>query len=79
MYGKYELLDKANEKVYAYTRGEGADKVLVILNFSKEKIIWNLPAGLAVDEKPLLNNYTTFSANGPIALEPYQAIVVKVK
>ncbi len=79
VYGKYELLDKANEKVYAYTRGEGADKVLVILNFSKEKIIWNLPAGLAVDEKPLLNNYTTFSANGPIALEPYQAIVVKVK
>ena len=79
VYGKYELLDKANEKVYAYTRGEGADKVLVILNFSKEKITWDLPAGVTVDEKPLLNNYPIFSANGPIALEPYQAIVVKVK
>ena len=79
VYGKYELLDKANEKVYAYTRGEGADKVLVILNFSKEKITWDLPAGFALDEKPLLNNYPTFSANGPIVLEPYQAIVVKVK
>jgi len=79
VYGKYELLDKANEKVYAYTRGEGTEKVLVILNFSKDKVTWDLPAGLAVEEKPLLNNYPTFSANGPIALEPYQAIVVKVK
>ena len=38
VYGKYELLDKENPKVYAYTRGEGAEKVLVILNFSKDKI-----------------------------------------
>lgn len=79
VYGKYELLDKANEKVYAYTRGEGAEKVLVILNFSKDKLNWDLPAGLTVDGNPLLNNYQTFAANGSIALEPYQAIVVKVK
>ncbi len=79
VYGKYELLDKANEKIYAYTRSEGADKLLVILNFSKDKINWNLPAGLTVDGTPLLNNYKTFSATGSVALEPYQAIVVKVK
>jgi oligo-1,6-glucosidase len=79
VYGKYDLLDKANGKVYAYTRGEGADKILVILNFSKEKTTWNLPAGLTVEETPLLNNYPTFSAKGSVALEPYQAIVVKVK
>ena len=79
VYGKYQLLDKANEKVYAYTRGEGAEKILVILNFSKDKINWDIPAGLTVDGNPLLNNYQTFAANGSIALEPYQAIVVKVK
>ena len=79
VYGKYELLDKANEKVYAYTRGEGADKVLVVLNFSKDKLNWNLPAGLTVDGTPLINNYATFTAGNSIELEPYQAIVVKVK
>jgi len=79
VYGKYILLDKANEKVYAYTRGEGAEKILVILNFSKEKVDWNIPAGLTLAETPLLNNYATFSAKTSVALEPYQAIVVSVK
>lgn len=79
VYGKYELLDKANEKIYAYTRGEGTNKLLVILNFSKDKINWNLPAGLIIDRTPLLNNYATFLVNGSVTLEPYQAIVVKVK
>jgi oligo-1,6-glucosidase len=79
VYGKYELLDKPNEKVYAYTRGEGAEKVLVILNFSKDKVDWAIPAGLTLAETPLLNNYATFSAKTSVALEPYQAIVVKVK
>ncbi|HEX3024444.1 MAG TPA: alpha-glucosidase [Chitinophagaceae bacterium] len=79
VYGKYQLLDKANEKVYAYTRGEGADKMLVILNFSKEKLKWDLPAGLTIDGAPLLNNYKTFNATTSVQLEPYQAIVFKVK
>ncbi|OIR14127.1 oligo-1,6-glucosidase [mine drainage metagenome] len=79
VYGKYQLLDKANEKVYAYTRGEGADKMLVILNFSKDKLNWDLPNGLIIDGEPLLNNYKTFVATSSVELEPYQAIVVKVK
>ena len=81
VYGKYELLDKDNEKVYAYTRGEGADKILVVLNFSKDKLDWAIPSGIAIEDTPLLNNYTatlTTSKNS-ISLEPYQAIVVKVK
>ncbi len=79
VYGKYELLDKENPKVYAYTRGEGADKILVVLNFTKEKIDWALPVGLAIDKTPLLNNYQTFSASDAIELQPYQALVLKVK
>ena len=79
VYGKYELLDKANEHIYAYTRGEGKEKLLVILNFSKEKISWTLPAGLSISAIPLLNNYSAFSANGTVVLEPYQAIIVGVK
>lgn len=78
VYGKYELLDKENPKVYAYTRGEGAEKVLVILNFSKDKIDWSLPAGLTVDATPLINNYQTITVSSSVSLEPYQAVILKV-
>lgn len=79
VYGKYELLDKNNPKVYAYTRGEGADKVLVILNFSKEKTNWNVPADIILQDVPLINNYSSFTAGSIVSLEPYQAIVVGIK
>jgi oligo-1,6-glucosidase len=71
-------LDKENPKVYAYTRGEGAEKVLVILNFSKDKIDWSLPAGLTVDATPLINNYQTITVSSSVSLEPYQAVILKV-
>lgn len=80
VYGKYQLLDKANEKVYAYTRGEGADKMLVILNFSKDKLNWDIPSDIEVTNGALLNNYSHYwIEKNTIELEPYQAIVFKVK
>ncbi|MDE3143659.1 MAG: alpha-glucosidase [Bacteroidota bacterium] len=80
VYGKYQLLDKANEKVYAYTRGEGADKMLVILNFSKDKLKWDIPSDMEVANGALLNNYSHYwIEKNTIDLEPYQAIVFKVK
>lgn len=80
VYGKYELLDKPNEKIYAYTRGEGKDKILVILNFSKDKVNWTVPGDLMLAETPLLNNYASYSTRASsVELEPYQAIVIGVK
>ena len=79
VYGKYELLDKENPKVYAYTRGEGAEKVLVILNFSKEKVDWSLPEGMSVDATPLINNYPTIEVLNSVSLQPYQAVILKIK
>ncbi|MDE3235012.1 MAG: alpha-glucosidase [Bacteroidota bacterium] len=80
VYGAYTLLDKANEKIYAYTREEGADKMLVILNFSKDKVNWKLPKGILLKGKPLLNNYASFmNINGLVSVEPYQAIVIRLK
>ena len=79
VYGKYELLDKENPKVYAYTRGEGSEKVLVILNFSKEKVDWSLPEGMSVDATPLINNYPTIEVLNSVSLQPYQAVILKIK
>lgn len=80
VYGNYTLLDKANPYVYAYTRTEGNKKVLVVLNFSKNKINWNIPSGIELTENVMLNNYISVeSTKREITLNPYQAIVLKVK
>ncbi|HYM95074.1 MAG TPA: alpha-amylase family glycosyl hydrolase, partial [Chitinophagaceae bacterium] len=80
VYGKYQLLDKSNEKIYAYTRGEGKDKILVILNFSKDIVNWTVPGELTLAETPLLNNDSSYSLKGSsVELAPYQAIVIGVK
>ncbi len=79
VYGKYMLLDKANPNVYAYTRTLGNVKLLIVLNWSKIQMNWNLPAGITPKGEPLINNYaiTNMSQNS-ILLKPYQAMVVSL-
>ncbi len=80
VYGKYSLVDKDNEQVYAYTRELNDDKVLVVLSFSDGGGTLTLPAGIQLGDE-MINNYTDKLAvkDGKIALEPWQAVVVKLK
>jgi len=43
VYGKYTLLDKNNSKVYAYTRENEGEKLLIVLNFSASSAQANVP------------------------------------
>ncbi|WP_298391608.1 alpha-amylase family glycosyl hydrolase, partial [Hydrotalea sp.] len=79
VYGKYQLLDPDNPKIYAYIRGEGPNKVLVLLNFSKDRVGWDVPEGLQIKPTPLINNYNTFVPGKTITLEPYQAVIVELQ
>ncbi|MCC3153614.1 alpha-glucosidase [Hymenobacter sp. BT770] len=79
VYGQYQLLDAANPNVYAYTRTQGNDKVLVVLNFTSEKRDWTLPTGLTLGGAPWLNNYPTFAAGSTLALLPWQALVLPLR
>lgn len=79
VYGKYQLLDPDNPKIYAYTRGEGSKKLLVVLNFSKDRVGWDLPAGMQIKPIPLINNYNTFIPGNTLSLEPYQAVILELK
>ena len=79
VYGAYRLLDAVNPHIYAYTRTQGADKALVVLNFSAEKRAWALPAGLVLGGQPWLNNYPEFAAGPMLALQPWQAVVLPLK
>jgi oligo-1,6-glucosidase len=81
VYGQYTLLDKDNPEVFAYTREGDGEKVLVLLSFSNNGGHITLPQEMALGEE-WINNYpntTVRTANGTITLQPWQAVVVKLK
>ncbi|MGI4874907.1 MAG: glycoside hydrolase family 13 protein [Janthinobacterium lividum] len=78
-YGAYQLLDEPNPHIYAYTRTLGAERVLVVLNFSSEPQRWTLPAGVAVAGAPWLTNYPSLSTGPALALQPWQAAVLPLR
>ncbi|MDP1844527.1 MAG: alpha-glucosidase C-terminal domain-containing protein, partial [Sediminibacterium sp.] len=79
VYGKYTLLDKLNQRVYAYTRELGKEKMLIILNFSNTNCTTVTGINTA-NATLLLSNYT----NAPtidkniIHLRPFEAIIYKL-
>lgn len=79
VYGKYILLDKQNKKVYGYTRGEGSNKILVLLNFSKDQVFWDITDNLKLSDTVLINNYSSLQKdNKTVNLNPYQAVCIKL-
>ncbi|MBL0356247.1 MAG: alpha-glucosidase [Chitinophagaceae bacterium] len=79
VYGKYTLVDKDNPAVYAYTRALNGEKILVLLNFSKEKIPFNLN-GIKISGKAWINNYPSENVEeNKVNLEPYQAVIYKAE
>jgi oligo-1,6-glucosidase len=79
VYGRYQLLDRGNPDVFAYTRSLGGRTLLVLLSFSRKEVETTLPSGYAAG-RVLINNL----ANDPlrvtsIVLHPYQAVVMELK
>lgn len=79
VYGKYTLLDAANKNLYAYTRSDGKNTFLILLNFGKEAGTVSLPEGFTLGEE-LINNLQPLKVEGQnIVLQPYQALVIQLK
>jgi oligo-1,6-glucosidase len=76
VYGKYTLLDKDNANVYAYTREMNGNKLLVLLNFSKEPATANIDVDLS-KAKVLIDNYATTSQSK--TLQPYEAVIYQLQ
>jgi oligo-1,6-glucosidase len=76
VYGKYEIVDKSNPKVYAYTRELNGKKLLIALNFTKDNTSFSTNIDLQ-KAKVLLGNYTNSSTDG--TLRPYEAVVYELK
>ena len=75
VYGKYELIDADNQKVYAYTRELNGKKLLVVLNFTKENTSFATTLDIG-HSKILLSNYLNASKNKE--LKPYEAVVYEL-
>lgn len=78
-YGKYNILLEEAENIYAYQRLGEENNLLVLLNFSKEKVSYNLNSEVELKQAELiLNNYQqktadSFKLEGN--LKPYEAQV----
>jgi oligo-1,6-glucosidase len=79
VYGSYELLLPDHDQIYAYTRTLGDEKLLILLNFSKQQAKATLPKRFEISEV-MINNYekTPFGRIDTVELEPYQAVILKI-
>jgi len=79
VYGDYQLMIPDHDQIYAYTRTLGNKRLLVLLNFSKERAKATFPETYDIDEV-LINNYEKAPAGQikNVELEPFQAIIFRL-
>ncbi|MEC0137364.1 alpha-glucosidase [Paenibacillus macerans] len=80
VYGDYSLVAEDDDRVFAYVRAFGNERLLVILNFFGEETSFALPAEVAAaDAELLIGNYARepLPDQGLLTLRPYEARVYK--
>jgi oligo-1,6-glucosidase len=79
VYGRYQLLDRGNPEVFAYTRSLNGRTLMVALSFSPAGGRTAVPAGYTAG-KTLMNNCAGSPVRGrELVLEPYQAVVMELR
>ncbi len=77
VYGEYESLLPEDEHLYVYRRWDGNEAFYVVLNFSDSTQKWDLPQDQL---SPTINNSESLTQNeNQISLEPWQAVIFRVK
>jgi oligo-1,6-glucosidase len=82
VYGTYDLILDSHEEIYAFTRTLDDDRLLVILNFSRNAPIFNLPDNISYASAELLiGNYNVDSNEDTrkFTLHPFEARVYRLK
>ena len=82
VYGAYDLLLDSHEEIYAFTRTLDNDRLLVILNFSRNAPIFYLPENISYSSVELLiSNYNvdTDENTRQITLRPFEARVYRLR
>jgi oligo-1,6-glucosidase len=82
VYGTYDLILDEHQEIYAFTRTLEADRLLVILNFSKNNPVFALPSSVSLSDKELLiSNYAVDPVDDVrlLTLRPYEARVYRLR
>jgi oligo-1,6-glucosidase len=80
VYGEYKLIDKENDKVYAYTRTLNDKKVLVVLNFLKTSTTFTIPKNIGMPGQILINSLKEITLReNVVELQPYHAVVIRLQ
>ncbi|CAG7559825.1 unnamed protein product [Fusarium equiseti] len=80
IYGDFEMLDAENDDIFAYTRSNGKQKVVVVCSFRDRGIDWLVPAYTDIQSgKVLLSNYPDVDlSQDMVTVRPFEAFVCLV-
>ena len=76
VYGEFEIIDKNNEQIFAYTRKSKNEQLLVVLNFSDKQAVLNTQIDVNKN-KILISNYK--QPNQDKYYLPYAAVIYKME
>ena len=77
IYGSYELLLADDENIFAYIRNYENEKILVLCNFSKDNITFDIPKEFKKGNI-FISNYDRENIIDFTQLKPYEAIAVRI-
>ena len=79
VYGDYEDIAPLDEKIYAYTRILGDDKMLIVNNFSDGEVVFKCEYPLSKDQL-LISNYKQINDNkdNVLYLKPYESRIYAI-
>ena len=77
VYGNYQDTDPQHSSVFAFTRKEGRDQVLIVINMTAQPQPWALPADTTLGDV-LLNTHPTSVAGRVLSLAPWQGFIATV-
>jgi oligo-1,6-glucosidase len=79
VYGDYKDLGPDNKSIFAYTRTLGAERYLVVLNFSKVPVAYALPGALKAESLIISNLATSEQNTSTLHLAGWEARIYKVQ
>jgi len=77
VYGDYKDLDPANPAIFAYTRTLGAERYLVVLNFSDKPTVFTVPDGIKPARLLITNEGSAEANTATLNLKGWEARVYK--
>ena len=77
VYGDYKDLAPTDPKIFAYTRAIGAEKYLVVLNFSTDAVTYKLPGSIKAGELLISNLGKTTERGDTLHLRGWEARIYK--